>query len=128
MTATATISEVTDVESVESFRARAREWISANLRRVEDLPPAEQSEADFSSQPAWNRARELQRKLHAGGFAGICYPKEYGGLGLTPEHQRAFNDEVAGFEMPMLLNIPTFTICGPTLLDMGSEEQKREHL
>jgi len=28
----------------------------------------------------------------------------------------------------MLLNIPTFTICGPTILDMGSEEQKREHL
>jgi len=128
MTATATISEVTDVESVESFRARAREWISANLRRVKDLPPAEQGEADFSSQPAWDRARELQRKLHAGGFAGICYPKEYGGLGLTPEHQRAFNDEVAGYEMPMLLNVPTFTICGPTILDMGSEEQKREHL
>ena len=30
--------------------------------------------------------------------------------------------------MPALLNIPTFTICGPTILDMGSEEQKREHL
>src|SRR6202012_6075089 len=31
-------------------------------------------------------------------------------------------------EMPLLLNVPTFTICGPTILDMGSEEQKREHL
>src|SRR5258708_27765249 len=30
--------------------------------------------------------------------------------------------------MPVLLNTPTFTICGPTILDKGSEEQNREHL
>ena len=32
--------------------------------------------------------RELQRRLWDGGFAGICFPAEYGGLGLTTEHQR----------------------------------------
>ena len=30
---------------------------------------------------AWQRARELQQRLlHPGGFAGICFPREYGGL------------------------------------------------
>jgi alkylation response protein AidB-like acyl-CoA dehydrogenase len=76
----------------------------------------------------WPRARELQRLLYDGGFAGICYPREYGGLGLTPAHQRAFNAECAGYEMPLVLNTPTFSICGPTVLDMGTEEQKRQHL
>ena len=46
------------------------------------------------------RDRALQRTLFDGGFAGICFPKEYGGQGLTAAHQRAFNEEVAGYEMP----------------------------
>jgi alkylation response protein AidB-like acyl-CoA dehydrogenase len=44
----------------------------------------------------------LQKLLHSGGFAGICYPGEYGGLGLTPAHQKAFSEEAAGYEMPLL--------------------------
>ncbi|MCU1659914.1 MAG: acyl-CoA dehydrogenase [Pseudonocardiales bacterium] len=119
-----------EFEDVESFRLRAREWIAANL------PPARSSStdegedmmgSDFDDE-AWIRARELQKLLYSGGFAGLCYPKQYGGQGLTPAHQKAFNDEVAGYEMPLLLNTPTFTICGPTILEMANENQKQEHL
>ncbi|TDC85098.1 acyl-CoA dehydrogenase family protein [Actinomadura sp. 7K507] len=111
------------VESVESFRARAREWLAANMPRAEkDGQPVREDEEE------WARARELQGRLHGGGFAGICFPAEYGGLGLTPAHQRAFNEETRGYEMPVRLNIPTFSICAATLLDMGSEEQKRTHI
>src|SRR6266540_7481715 len=107
MTATTTaVPDLTGEESVESFRVRAREWIPANLRRLADLPAEERADDNMSSDDAaWQRARALQRKLYDSGFAGICYPKEYGGLGLTPEHQRAFNEEVAGYEMPILLNV-----------------------
>lgn len=111
------------MESVESFRQRAREWIAANLRHLGDGKNVWSKELD-----SWQRSRELQRKIYEGGFAGICYPKEYGGLGLTAEHQRAFNEESARYETPILLNIPTLTIGGPTILEVGSEEQKREHL
>jgi alkylation response protein AidB-like acyl-CoA dehydrogenase len=118
-----------DLESVESFRRRAREWIAGNLTPISDAAdPRSADGAGRRDEAAWLHARTLQAKLHGGGFAGICYPREYGGLGLTPAHQQAFNEEVAGYEMPTLLNTPTFTICGPTILDMGSEEQKREHL
>jgi alkylation response protein AidB-like acyl-CoA dehydrogenase len=110
------------MESVESFRLRARGWLAAHMPR---LPEAQ--ELDYSDD-AWPRARALQRLLHDGGFAGICYPVQYGGLGLSPEHQRAFNEECAGYEMPLVLNVPTFSICGPTILDMASEEQKKQHL
>jgi alkylation response protein AidB-like acyl-CoA dehydrogenase len=74
------------------------------------------------------RARELQRMLFEGGFTGICYPVEYGGQGLSPAHQRAFSEESAPYEMPIAFNTPALTICAPTILDFGTEEQKRRHL
>ena len=94
-------------EDVESFRLRAREWLAATMPR---LAPGEDGTLTEISDDKWPRARELQRLLYDGGFAGICYPREYGGLGLTPAHQRAFNEECAGYEMPLVLNIPTFSI------------------
>ncbi len=123
------ISAGGDLESVESFRQRARAWIAGNLTPLPEVTEAGAEDGPGRRDEAgWLHARRLQARLHAGGFAGICYPGEYGGLGLTPAHQRAFNEEVAGYETPALLNTPTFTICAPTILDMGSEEQKRGHL
>src|SRR4051812_43758378 len=131
MTANATSysgTAVGDSESVDSFRTRARAWIDANLVHRSDVADDGTDDNLSATIDDWHAARALQRTLHGGGFAGICYPREYGGLGLTPAHQRAFNEEVADHQMPMLMNIPTLTICGPTILDMGNEEQKREHL
>lgn len=113
------------VEAVESFRLRARTWLAGNMPRVDvDAVPPPPGDDDAE----WVRTRELQKKLYEGGFAGICFPSEYGGLGLTPEHQRAFTEESEGYEMPLLLNVPTFSICAPTIMDMGSEQQKRERV
>ena len=118
---------MTGIESVESFRLRARTWIAASLTPEAEAPGYGASVAG-RDETAWQRARELQARLYAGGFAGICFPKEYGGLGLTPAHQRAFSEEVEGYEMPVLLSIPTLSICCATILDVASEEVKREHL
>ena len=120
-------TEIDAIEDVEFFRSRARTWIVANLPLAKPVTGDEQESEDYD-EAAWERARELQKLLYSGGFAGLCYPKEYGGQGLTPEHQNAFNEEVVGYEMPRLLNSPTLSICGPTILDMGTEEQKKKHL
>ena len=32
------------------------------------------------------------------------------------------------YELPIILNTPTFTICAATILDTGSEEQKHQHI
>ena len=114
------------MESVESFRARARDWLTGQMPRLGGRPAARSDARDGDE--GWDRARELQKRLHAGGFAGIALPKEYGGLGLTAEHQEAFTEESLGYEMPLLLNVPTFTICAATILDCGSEEQKRDRI
>jgi len=114
-------------EDIESFRARARAWLAANVARVSDADTG--PSADHRSQDdRVARARQLQRTLFDAGFAGISYPAEYGGQGLTPAHQRAFSDEAAGYEMPLLFNVPTLGILAPTLLDFGTEAQKQRHL
>ena len=41
--------------------------------------------------------RALQRRLFEGGYAGITWPKEYGGQGLPGEYESAFSDEAAGY-------------------------------
>ncbi|ROO86572.1 alkylation response protein AidB-like acyl-CoA dehydrogenase [Actinocorallia herbida] len=116
----------TTMESVESFRLRARAWLAAHMpRRDAEAEAAELPEDDIGD---WLRARELQQLLYSGGFAGICFPKEYDGLGLTPAHQLAFNEESAGYEMPLALNLPSFAICAATILDCGTEEQKRDRI
>ncbi|MBW0020115.1 MAG: acyl-CoA dehydrogenase family protein [Mycobacterium sp.] len=112
-------------ETVAEFAARARIWLHDNMPRIDpQAPPA----APRDDERSWQRARELQKRLYKGGFAGICFPREYGGLGLDYEYQRAFNEESLNYEMPLILNIPTFTICCATLLDTGTEEQKKQHI
>ncbi|MDP1795162.1 MAG: acyl-CoA dehydrogenase family protein, partial [Acidimicrobiales bacterium] len=72
--------------------------------------------------------RNLMRRLFDGGFSGICYPKKYGGQGLTFDHLRAFSEEALDYELPWLFANPTLCILAPTILDCGSEEQKQRHL
>jgi alkylation response protein AidB-like acyl-CoA dehydrogenase len=112
-------------ETPAEFAARARAWLAENMPPVDpDDPPV----ADRGAESAWQRARELQKRLYEGGFAGICFPREYGGLGLGIEYQKAFDAETVGYEMPIILNTPTFTICCATILDTGSEDQKRQRI
>ncbi|WP_299557719.1 acyl-CoA dehydrogenase family protein [uncultured Mycolicibacterium sp.] len=115
----------TTTESVEQFAARAAAWLAENMPRIDpDNPP----DADRGRLEPWLRARELQKRLWEGGFAGICFPREYGGLGLGYEYQKAFDAVSRDYELPIILNTPTFTICCATLLDTASEEQKRTHI
>ena len=123
MTDTVITGETT--ESVQDFAARARVWLAANMPRIDPLNPPFSVRAQAES---WDRAKELQRTLYAGGFAGICFPREYGGLGLGYAYQKAFDVESRHYEMPLILNVPTFTICAATILDMGTEEQKQQRI
>jgi alkylation response protein AidB-like acyl-CoA dehydrogenase len=108
------------VEAVEEFRLRARHWLAANMPRKPHARWDSLTEDDDRA----TLGRSLQRRLWEGGFAGICYPREYGGLGLTIEHQQAFDAEAAEYQLPMIFSIPTHSIIGPLLLDCGTEEQK----
>lgn len=112
-------------ETVAEFRGRAKAWLADNMPRL-DSPEVMTLRRDEIG--SWLRARELQKRLYDGGFAGICFPRTYGGLGLSYAHKKAFDAEAQAHEMPLLLNVPSFAICCATILDTGSEEQKRAHV
>lgn len=122
---TETTSARPTTETVAEFAQRAATWLAANVPTIDSKNPPD---ADRGEVQPWLRARELQQKLYEGGFAGICFPREYGGLGLPIAYQRAFDEVSRSYEMPMILNTPTFTICAATILDTGSEAQKRQHI
>jgi alkylation response protein AidB-like acyl-CoA dehydrogenase len=127
MTDTMRLADGSEVESLESFRARARAYIEANIPRSEGYSSnGELSDEEELADVA--RQREVQRLLYDGGLAGIVVPVAYGGQGLTPRHTLVLNEEMAGREVPHRLQVPTMTPCMTVLLDFGTEEQKREHV
>jgi alkylation response protein AidB-like acyl-CoA dehydrogenase len=113
-------------ESVDAFRARARTWIQANLEPADSARAAELLDYERDESVAANRA--MMAAMYEAGLSGICYPKEYGGLGLTVDHLRAFTDEARGYGLPMMFHLPTMTILAATLLDFATEEQKQRHI
>jgi alkylation response protein AidB-like acyl-CoA dehydrogenase len=125
------MSEEHDVEDVEDFRRRARTFIRDNLKPVGPIPLhglLRNDRNDEEELAAVERDRQVQRLLFDGGLAGICFPKAYGGQGLTPAHQQALNEELVGYEYPARIQSPTISPCAAVLLDFGTEEQKQRHI
>ena len=61
--------------------------------------------------------RALQRKVYDAGYSGIAWPVEYGGQGLPPEYELAFEEEAADFVLPAYaLHSGTFGCNVPTML------------
>jgi len=108
--------------SVEAFGDEAATWLAANKSHAPRdygaiLPP------DMRDQ-----GTEWQRRLFDAGFAGIHWPEEYGGRGLTPDHTAAWIEQCALTGVPPFINMVGVVLAGGSLLLFGTEDQKREHL
>src|SRR6202522_1078706 len=111
-------------ESVEEFRSRAKAWLEANApRRGPD--GGEEDPRGLASIPA---QKAFQKKLYDAGFAGITWPVEYGGQGLTNAEQIAFSAEARHYALPGGAFIIGLGRPGPTTLEGGTEEQKKRYL
>ena len=73
-------------------------------------------------------AKVWQGRLHAAGLAGIHWPAEFGGRGLTTEHSSAWSILCAHAEAPTFLNMVGHVLTAGSLLLFGTEEQKARHL
>ncbi len=107
---------------VATFRDNARGWIDANKQHAPRdygaiLPP------DMADQ-----GRAWQRRLYDSGYAGIHWPTQYGGQGLTPEHTAAWIESCALASVPPFINMVGVVLAGGSLLLFGTDEQKAEHL
>ena len=103
------------------FRERARGWLSTAV-------PQQKRPAHGAAAAAFDRA--WQRKMYEHGWAGVAWPKDYGGLGLTGLQQVIWYEELARARAPHYINTTYIGLmhAGPTLIARGTEEQKLFHL
>src|SRR5229473_799997 len=77
----------------------------------------------------WKRTREYHRRLYNAGYVALHWPKEWGGGGATLMEQAIYQDEVLSFALPLYgANQLAIDRIGPTLMFMGTKEQKDRYL
>ena len=129
--------------SVEAFSAEVRSWLDANAKRRSDSGDTEPEwgvgELDVSV--FHNLTADQERRLLGEirmwnaakaerGFHAITWPTEYGGLGLSKEHGRAFGKLEAEYEVPSAHETISVTtgLMAPTVNLFGTPEQKEKHI
>ena len=115
--------DLTFPSEAEDFRAEIRKWLEANLPDGWFDPGFELSDA---ARKRFNV--EWPAKLFEGGWICATWPEEYGGKGLTTMEGVVLAEEFARAKAPMRGDFFGDTLVGPTLLQWGSEEQKRDFL
>lgn len=109
----------------EEYRQHVKKWLLNNIPEGWGtpkyiLPDDEEARGKI--------LRDWDRKLYEGGFAGISWPKEYGGQGLTHVEEIIFDEEAGKLNAPSGVNVLGKLLLGPTLLLFGTEEQKKRFL
>jgi alkylation response protein AidB-like acyl-CoA dehydrogenase len=111
--------ELRDTPDEAAFRGKVREFIGKNLPgSVKQRSARRFEDAD----------REWSEKLGAAGYAGLTWPKEYGGAGAPYSHQAIFLEELARAEAPSHLGVIGIGMAGPTIIAWGTPEQKERYL
>ena len=111
---------------LENFRAEARAWLKENF------PPSLKGQAMLAMMEVKTAHAELnkwRKAIGAKGWSAPMWPKQYGGGGLSVAQSRVLSDEMrkAGAFNPMGFGMG-ITMIGPTILDYGTEEQKKTHI
>jgi alkylation response protein AidB-like acyl-CoA dehydrogenase len=110
------------LEEETAFRQKCRDFLTANATGIKVDGPDPRSDQSLAGNKAF------QAKLAAAGLAGLTYPVEYGGAGLTREHDKIYREEYGNFpDMTSQLTI-SHGMCLPMLSEYGTDEQKKEFL
>lgn len=104
------------------FRDELRNWLSHNLTDEYREKPNMSFEERFAIRRAW------QKKLFDNGWIGVGWPKEYGGRGATILQESIYNEEMARAGAPPIANSIGIGMIGPTILSLGTPEQKARYL
>jgi alkylation response protein AidB-like acyl-CoA dehydrogenase len=108
----------------QAFRDEFRAWLKENV-------PAEWKGGGIGSEDREDYLkylRDWQRRLYEGGWAGISWPKAYGGRGASLMEQAIFQEELARANAPQLIGTIGLSLVGPTIIALGTEEQKARYL
>jgi alkylation response protein AidB-like acyl-CoA dehydrogenase len=108
----------------EAYRMEVRRWLEAN-----QPPPLNRQQKETVDDDAmWDRLKAWHKKLYHAGWAGLTWPKEYGGRGATFIEQVIFQQELGRLGLPMGCNVLGTIMTGPAIMQWGTEAQKQRYL
>ncbi|MCU1503391.1 MAG: Dehydrogenase [Ilumatobacteraceae bacterium] len=110
-------------DDLDRFRARARCFLG-----VHALAAAASSNDDPRGDVALDRALGFQSALHVAGLAGLSVSRAFGGCGLPAAYETGWREEAGRF--PLMTEPLSITLgnCLPTLLEFGTDAQRRRHV
>ena len=111
-----------NAEPVDTFRARAATWLADNRQHAPRDYGAICPPDLVDDGVAW------QQRIYNAGFAGIHWPVEHGGQGLSPAHHGAWVEECALAGVPPLLNMVGLVLAGGAVMAFGTDTLKQQHL
>jgi alkylation response protein AidB-like acyl-CoA dehydrogenase len=115
--------DLTYPPDAEEFRGEIRAWLEENL-------PDGWFDDGFTMSPEERRKfhEDWTQKLFDGGWICASWPQEYGGKGLSIMQNVVLNEEFARAGAPLRADFFGDTLVGPTILQWGTEEQKKDFL
>jgi alkylation response protein AidB-like acyl-CoA dehydrogenase len=119
-----------DTAEEAAFRAEARHWLEshASLRHGGTAARVGLPTDEASQRRHVDSCRQWQRTLYDGGWAGITWPKAFGGRGGSSVEQMIFSQEEARFEVSAGALSVGLAMVGPTLMAWGTPTQQDDHL
>jgi alkylation response protein AidB-like acyl-CoA dehydrogenase len=130
MTAAVTERSGGAASSEQEFRRRVQDFLDRHARRrsSRDDGSRDVMDMDEPESQAVKRAKEFQAALFDAGLAGLTWPTEYGGQGLSGRYQTIFNEVSADYIIPTFIYTIGFGMCIPTVLAHGTEELKQRYV
>jgi alkylation response protein AidB-like acyl-CoA dehydrogenase len=119
-----------DTPDQTAFRAEARAFLERHAEPKRERSPWEVNfhTDEKEARRHFENGRAWQRTLFEHGFAGLTYPRELGGRGGEPWHERIFREESAHFDASSGFVAATIAMLGPTLMRHGTDEQRAHYV
>jgi len=114
--------DLRDNQDEAAFRAELRAWLEASLPEVKRGGRGGAARFDDPF------GREWSRMLYDAGYAGLTWPKEYGGAGAPYSFQAIYYEEMARAQAPAHVGVIGLGMAGPTIIAHGTAAQKEAHL
>lgn len=112
----------TQEQALISFRAEVREWMGSAI------PPSWKEIRVYEEDEILDIRRSWDKLMYGAGFAGLLWPKEYGGRDMPTMAQVIFYEEAGRAHAPEELDIVGKYLAAPALMEYGSQEQLDHYL
>ncbi len=108
--------------AVDAFRAELRVWLESHV------PAAWATRFDLSEAQQSQLRMDWEKELAAGGYSGVSWPRDFGGLGLGVIEEVVFYQEAARAHAPEEANAIGKHVAGPSIMVNGTREQRQRYL